>query len=473
MTTYQTKQDLLSAMGAVVQVEDGSVTILDQAKLQGPAIDDLVYNAVFAGQDVKAVARWLIWEMGQELAIRPASINALYLARGCGETSRGWSVPAINLRGMAYDMARAVFQAALPRDVAALIFELARSEMRYTGQSPAEYTSVVLGAAIREGYRGPVFIQGDHFQANPGKYSASVDSEIDAIEHLIRDSIQAGFYNIDIDTSTLVELSQPTITEQQRMNFEQCAHLTKVIRDLEPEGLTISVGGEIGAIGGKNSTAEELRCFMDGYNDDLPEGMLGLSKISIQTGTTHGGVVLPDGSLARVKIDFDTLRRLSNIAQDEYGMGGVVQHGASTLPEEAFHKFPQEGCLEIHLATGFQNIIYEHPEFPSNLRERIHDYLKEEHGHRWEEGWTGDQFIYSNRKRAFAPFKKEIWDIAPRARAAIRQALEEKFAFLFEQLNAVDTVALVGRHIHAPEIRKNLSDFAIRDRTAADAELAD
>jgi fructose/tagatose bisphosphate aldolase len=379
----------------------------------------------------------------------------------------------MNLRGMAYDMARAVFRAALPRDVGAMIFELARSEMGYTGQPPAEYVSVVLGAAIREGYRGPVFIQGDHFQVNPGKYTDSVDSELDALEQLIQDSIHAGFYNIDIDTSTLVDLSQPTIVEQQRTNFELCARFTRTIRELEPEGVTVSVGGEIGEVGGKNSTPEELRAYMNGYNDALPAGMVGMSKVSIQTGTSHGGVVLPDGSLARVKIDFDTLRRLSNIARDEYGMGGAVQHGASTLPAEAFHNFPEEGCLEIHLATGFQNIIYEHSEFPAELRERIYDYLREEHGHRWKEGRTEDQFIYSNRKRALGPFKREVWDIAPQARAAIREALEEKFAFLFEQLSAVDTVALVEKHVQAPEIRKSLGDFAVAGGTAADAELAD
>ncbi|MGD9029598.1 MAG: class II fructose-bisphosphate aldolase [Anaerolineae bacterium] len=459
MTIYQSENDLLHAAETVVHVEDGVVAITDEAKLRGPAIDELVYNAVFAGQGVKAAARWLIWEIGQELGIRPASIHALYLARGRGETTDHWSVPAMNLRGIAYDMARAVFRAALPRDVGAMIFELARSEVAYTDQPPAEYASAVLGAAIREGYRGPVFIQGDHFQVNPGRFTASVGSEVNALEHLIQEAIQAGFYNIDIDTSTTVDLSQPTITEQQQTNFKLCARFTGAIRDLEPEGLTISVGGEIGEIGGKNSTPEELRGFMDGYDDALPKGMLGLSKISVQTGTTHGGVVLPDGSLARVKIDFDTLRRLSAIARDEYGMGGVVQHGASTLPEEAFHKFPEEGCLEIHLATGFQNIIYQHPQFPSELRQRIHDYLRDEHGHRWKEGRTEDQFIYSNRKRAFGPFKKELWDIAPQARAAIRQALEEKFAFLFEKLNAVDTVAMVERHIQAPEIRKTPSDF--------------
>jgi fructose/tagatose bisphosphate aldolase len=473
MIVVKDEQELLDNLRDILVVEDGGVVIKDEAGLAGPALDDLVYNAVFAGDEIRSTARWLIWEIAQELGIRPASINDLYRARGGGEVEGGWSVPAMNLRGMAYDMARAVFQAALPRDVGAMIFEIARSEMGYTGQPPAEYASVVLGAAIREGYRGPVFIQGDHFQVNPGKYTEDIDTELDALEDLIQQSIQAGFFNIDIDTSTLVDLSQDTIEEQQRTNFDLSAHFTEVIRSLEPEGVTISVGGEIGEVGGRNSTPAELRAYMDGYYDELPEGMIGLSKISIQTGTSHGGVVLPDGSLAQVKIDFDVMRRLSNIARDEYGMGGAVQHGASTLPEEAFHKFPEEGCLEIHLATGFQNIIYEHPAFPDDLRQDIYDYLKEEHKHRWKDSQTEEQFIYDNRKRAFGVFKQQVWDIPADAREEMRAALQKKFAFLFEQLDAGDTRALVDEHVDAPAFHKEVSDFLIKGAAAADAELAD
>lgn len=473
MTVYRTNKELLNGVKEAVRVEDGRVDVVDGPKLEGAVTDQLVYNAVFADQSVKRTARWLIWEIGQELGIRPASIDDLYRARGRGETEGGWTVPAMNLRGMAYDMARAVFQAALPRDVGAMIFEIARSEMGYTGQPPAEYASVILAGAIREGYRGPVFIQGDHFQINPGKYTEEIETELDALESLIDESIQSGFYNIDIDSSTLVDLSQPTIAEQQRTNFELSARFTEVVREREPEGVTISVGGEIGEVGGKNSTPQELRAYMDGYNECLAEGMAGLSKISIQTGTSHGGVVLPDGSLAQVRIDFNVMRRLSNIAREEYGMGGAVQHGASTLPEEAFHKFPQEGCLEIHLATGFQNIIYEHNAFANDLRQDIYDYLKDEHGHRWKDSQTEEQFIYDNRKRALGAFKKEIWDLPSEAREQIRDALREKFAFLFEQLSAVETYDMVLEQVSPPAFHKAISDFATKGETAADAELAD
>nr|HID14055.1 aldolase [Anaerolineae bacterium] len=407
------------------------------------------------------------------LGIRPASIHTLYRARGRGEAGAHWTVPAMNLRSIVYDMARAVFRAALPRQVGAMIFELARSEVGYTSQRPAEYTSAVIAAAIREGYRGPLFIQGDHFQVSAKKYASDPQAESGAVEDLIREAIAAGFYNIDIDTSTLVDLSQPTVTEQQRVNFELCARFTALIRELEPQEVIISVGGEIGEVGGKNSTEEELRAFMDGYNSVLPQGLEGLSKLSIQTGTSHGGVVLPDGTLARVKIDFDTLRRLSAVARNEYGMAGAVQHGASTLPPEAFHKFAEADACEVHLATGFQNIIYEHPLFPDELRQRIYAHIKQAHADQWREGQTEEQFIYKNRKRGFGAFKREFWDLPEEVRAAIGRKLEEQFGFLFEQLGVTSTVGLVEQHVVAPVIHKTPADFGLKGELAMAADLAD
>src|SRR5213076_3441861 len=195
-------------------------------------------------------------------------------------------------------------RAAKKLNAGAFIFEIARSEIGYTEQRPHEYAAVVLAAALREGFTGPLFIQGDHVQVNAKKYAVDPEAEIAAVRGLIEEELAAGFYNIDVDTSTLVDLSQPTLDTQQRVNVERAAELTKFIRDREPPGVTVSVGAEIGEVGGKNSDVHELRAFMDGYGRALArlEGgpYTGISKISVQTGTSHGGVVLPDGSIAKV-----------------------------------------------------------------------------------------------------------------------------------------------------------------------------
>ena len=368
---------------------------------------------------------------------------------GRGEVC-GFTVPAINIRGLSYDVAQAVFRAALASGVGAVIFEIARSEIGYTGQRPEEYTCAVTAAAVKTGFKGPIFIQGDHFQINAKRYAKDPEAETKAVKDLIWEAIDAGFYNIDIDSSTLVDLTQPTVEKQQELNCRLAAELTTMIRDLEPEGITISVGGEIGEVGGRNSTVEELRGFMDGYRallaKDAP-GAKGISKISVQTGTTHGGVPLPDGSIARVKLDFDTLEKLSAAARADYGLAGAVQHGASTLPNEAFDRFPAAGTAEVHLATGFQNIIYDSANFPAALRTRIYDYLKQESASERKEGDTEEQFFYKTRKKGFGAFKQELWELPEAVRQALGAELEAQFALLFRKLNVGNTLATVNRFV--------------------------
>ncbi|NVM22310.1 MAG: class II fructose-bisphosphate aldolase [Desulfobacterales bacterium] len=474
MSSQALKPLVTELQGSVAVDDEAKVSVQDEKKLCGAPIDILANKAVFGKAGEQAAARWLLWELGQVLGVYPASINEFYMARGRGEAPLNFTVPAINLRAMAYDSARAVFRAALARNVGALIFEIARSEIGYTDQRPAEYLSVVTAAAIKEGYRGPLFVQGDHFQVSAKKFKSDPDAEVGAVADLVAESIKAGFYNIDIDTSTLVDLSYPSVDEQQRNNYEVCANLTAFIRKLEPKGVTVSVGGEIGEIGEKNSDETELRAFVDGYNRSLAKGMVGLSKISIQTGTAHGGVPLPDGTLAKVKIDFNVIKELSGIARQAYGMAGAVQHGASTLPDEAFNQFVQNEAAEVHLATGFQNIVYDHERFPTELRNRMYDHIKTAHANERKEGQTEEQFIYKTRKKGLGPFKAELWGLPEDVRGPIRTSLEEKFGFLFDQLNVGDTADLTGRYAPHVEIHKSLADYGAN--AAADehtSELAD
>jgi fructose/tagatose bisphosphate aldolase len=207
------------------------------------------------------------------------------------------------------------------------------------------------------------------------------------------------------------------------------------------------MGGEIGEIGKGNSTVEDLRAFMSNYLKLLPKGTKGISKISVQTGTTHGGVVLPDGSIAKVKIAFDTLKELSNMARAEYGLGGAVQHGASTLPDEAFDMFPKVDTIEVHLATGFQNIVYDSPRFPKELLQKIYNYLDTKCIGERKAGDTDEQFHYNTRKKALGDFKKEMWSLPEADLKAIMQELEERFSLIFHKLNAVDTEKLIKKYV--------------------------
>ncbi len=437
-----------------------TVKITDPAAFRGAPIDKLIYNAVFGEtQEVRGTARWIIKSAGLDLGLWLASIQGLYEAKGRGEAA-GYTIPAVNIRGLTYDVARALARTGLKNNSNAALFEIARSEIGYTKQRPAEYATVIMAAAIKEGLKGPVFVQGDHFQVNAKKYKEDPDKEVQGVKELITEAIEAGFYNIDIDTSTLVDLSKPTLEEQQRLNYEVGADLTAHVRGLEPAGVTVSVGGEIGEVGEKNSTVEELEAYMDGYKAALSAkggGMKGISKVSVQTGTSHGGIPLPDGTIAKVALDFDTLKKLSHAAVEKFGLSGAVQHGASTLPDEMFHRFPETGASEIHLATGFQNMIYDSPDFPSELKEKIYNGLHENFASEKKEGQTEEQFIYKTRKKGFGLAKEEIWLLPESIRSAIGAQLEEKFDFLFKQLNNVDRTGDIEKYIPDTSVSPSLS----------------
>jgi len=415
-------------------------------------IDELVRTAVFGDGDAKAEARKTIHLEARRRGAVPSSVYPLYMAIGRGET-RPFTVPAFNIRALTYDTARALFRAAMRHRVGAFIFEIARSEIGYTEQRPAEYAACVLGAAIAENFKGPVFIQGDHFQASAKKWATpdGKAAETKALESLIDEAIAAEFFNVDIDTSTLVDLQHDTREEQQRENYEGTAHFVKYIREREPEGITISIGGEIGEVGKYNTQPDEVRAYMDGLRR-LVSGMPDISKISVQTGTSHGGVPLPDGSIAQAKIDFNVLRETTRICRGEYGLAGSVQHGASTLPESVFNKFPEAEAVEIHLATGFQNMVLDAPTFPRELKDAIRDFCFEQAADERKPGQTDEQFVYTTRKKALGPFKKRMWDMPAEAKQPIIGELEAKFEFLMERLDVLDTTGIVAKYVTTSDL---------------------
>ncbi len=473
---YQEKlAELIKLLDGSVNLEGTSVSIADGKKLQDK-IELLVRKAVLdEDEGTRFLARYLVRVIASEAGIYPSSIHDLYMARGRGDVPNTFTVPAINLRSLTFYAARIIFNIAREINAGAFIFEIARSETGYTDQRPSEYAANILGAAIAAGHQGPVFIQGDHYQISAGRYKADPEPEIQALKDLTQEAIQAGFFNIDVDASTLVDLSVDDVVEQQVLNSELTAYFTKYIRDLEPQDITISVGGEIGEVGEENSTEEELRAYLDSFKADLEKlapNTVGLSKISVLTGTSHGGVVLPDGSIKKVAVDFNLLKHLGRVARESYGLGGAVQHGASTLPESAFGKFPEYDTLEVHLATNFQNILYN--ELPGGLKDEIYAYLDKNHAHERKEGQTDEQFYYKTRKRALGKFKEAIWSIAPDQRARITAAWDDQFRDLFDSLSIADTRTYVDQHIRPVVVAAKLENYLRGEGEQEDtSDLAD
>ena len=423
----------------------GGNLVLADARLVRDHAESLARAAAFGTESEREAARFATFAAAAELGAWSASIEPFYFARGRGEVS-GFTVPAVNVRGLTFDTCTALFRAMHTTHTGAAVFELSRAEIGFTGQRPAEFATVVMAAALATGHQGPVFIQGDHFQANRKAFAADPDVETAALGTLIREAISAGFLNIDIDASTLVDLSQPTVPGQQRLNAELTARLAAVVRSAQPPGVSVSIGGEIGEVGEGNSTLAELEAYVIQVAE-RSGGSHGLAKVSVQTGTRHGGVTLADGTTAEAALDFGVLESLSRAARERFGMAGAVQHGASTLPSSLFGRFPETGTAEVHLATGFQDLVMDHPALSPDFRESLRQSALERSAAERLRGESDAQLVKRVRKHLWGARKRDFWDLPAAVRTAIGASLESRFRELFADLNVVGSDVLVKRHV--------------------------
>jgi len=369
----------------------------------------------------------LTWEKG----LFPASIAPVYQALGKGELVP-MTIPAFNVRGLTYPLARAIWRAALQQKCGPIIFELAPSESTGCDQTFEEYAALVMAAAFKEGYQGPVFLQGDHF---------SIDhlSDAEPLEELAIEVIESGFYQIDIDGSHQYNSQAEQLTDFHAPNAQITAKMISALRQKQPRDIHLTLGGEVGEIGGRNTSKEDLVAFHSGLQNFLPEGVPGLDKISAQTGTTHSGIVLPDGSTGRMSVDFSLISKLSQQAR-EFGWSGMVQHGASTLQFEDLAQLPQAGVIEVHLATQIQNILFDHPAFPTDLRDQMKRELvastrgaEGDHVNVSAELSEAQQF-YQARWAAWGIYKAQLWQIPSEVINQIGDSLSDWATRVFQSL---------------------------------------
>ena len=198
---YKEEEELWST--GIVEMVNGKVVVCDKELFRNKMVDDLVDTIILSNSiRMKKICHWLVYEVANSFGLFPSSIQSLYQAKA-KENLPSFTVPAINLRVLTYDLAKAVFRSAKKINAGAFIFEIAKSEIGYTNQRPQEYVSCILLAGIKEGFNGPVFIQGDHYQIKAKNYFKDPEEEKNQLKDLIKESIQSGFYNIDIDLSLI------------------------------------------------------------------------------------------------------------------------------------------------------------------------------------------------------------------------------------------------------------------------------
>ncbi len=100
--------------------------------------------------------------------------------------------------------------------------------------------------------------------------------------------------------------------------------------------------------------------------------------------------------------------------------------------------------------------MYDHPAFPKALLDEIHAWVEVNAADERKPDQTDLQFVYSSRKKAIGPFKRQLWDLDTRDEILASQAA--KIAFLFTELRVNGSMDLVERHVDVPEIHRPLPE---------------
>jgi len=72
--------------------------------------------------------------------------------------------------------------------------------------------------------------------------------------------------------------------------------------------------------------------------------------------------------------------------------------------------------------------------------------------------------VYTTRKKAIGPFKRELWDLATKDEVLAAQAA--KIGFLFHELGVVGSRAMVERYVRPVELHRP-APAAIAEASAA------
>ncbi len=460
MSLFKSVRELLESCQGTLEVTNNQLEIQNPDHLKKQLIDALIYNGIFNKDvNIREFIFWLIWEAAGVLNIQLASIQELYEARK--EEARNKNeyphmiIPSIQIPGFSYYTARSVIRAAQQKNVGAFIFELTKADFDHTLQRPKEYTMNCLAAAIKEGYEGILFIQGDQFQINDRNFKQNRVAEVSLTRSLIDEAIDAGFYNIGIDTSTLIDNTIPNVNEQQFLNFALSATLTRFIREKQPEGITVSLGINIARLKEIETLLNDFRAFMNGYNETIKKVELGITVKKMNTIVIQAPLSIEaNKTQAEINMDLDILEKLANLAQNDFDLAGIALNCPADVSDQLLSSLLEKDLAELKFNNIIQDIIYNHTQLPDDLKERFDEYLISTFIHEKEENETMSQFLYKVRKKGFRDFKQEFYDLEDNIKTNISKEIEDKISDLFQKLNLVDSKPLIEKWIKPVAISK-------------------
>lgn len=455
---FETTNDFRAAIAGCLEVRQDQVIVHNQPRLREKSIVDFVYNAVFHPNTAwRQMLHWLIRACAAELEIHPASLYAFFDARGHNVIPR-MTVLAFNLRTLSFDLARACLRAAHRAQTNALVFQLSPREAFYSQQSWHEYASCILGAAIREGHIGPVFLQVDQLALRGN------DENRDDFTALVTETMDAGYFQYILDGTHLIDQRQPSEQDQLQDTLIACADASAFLRLQQPAGVTLSLGCEIPLSAEPNVTANFTRVFANSFLPALRsrgEHFENISKIALPTQTSVSDYPLPSQLSA---LEFEIANEAGELLQRDFHLAGAALHDVSSMPEALFDRLREGGICEAHMGTRLQDLVLDQPAFPEELKARLYRWLDETHPvHSGRK--RGPQEYIENRKFALGAFKRELWNLGSDTRNALAESVEREVENRLVRLGLTNRARLVLdltriQRVNAPPPRSGLHHTA-------------
>lgn len=421
--TFASLADLVRGAGAVFSLQPGAFAVRDPEALRSHLVDRLVHTVVFGDGQAREAARWLIWEAAWQLGIQSASTDPLYRERDRGGQL---VVPAIRVPVLAFDSARAIFSTAKRSRVGAVVFDLPLGDTSWTGQSFAELATVVTAAAIKVGHTGPYYLQCSRCEVDAQERGRDPTRDLVKLKRQIREAVVAGYRNIGL---TVVSTGEDGSTPSGSLGG--CAELAAYVRDLEPDGVTVSIGLEVDRPTLGASSAAELRSFAQGFSVAFAQSAgaqeRGLSALGLSSQTSGERAARHNGNTAATAADAEARRACVEVAHS-LGLAALVR---GVVPGDVGRMIAEPGgpvVLEAHLSETIQNVVLQSTALPGPLRREMQRrlMLAQAGAHVQERG----------EERGWAGLKEQLWTLPDQTRAELRAELEASLEPAYRELGA-------------------------------------
>ena len=444
--------ELSDTIKGCLQVKSGQVNIIDQNIACGTLTDRLIYNAVFHPDiQIKGTSRWLIKAIAQASQIFPASLNGV-LDFSKQQGNMRLSIPVFQLPGFSYTMARAIFRAARENNARAFIFEMDSNQISHANQTLGEYSTIVAAAAVREGFKGPIFIQGNHILAHKRDFQQNPNQEKECLKKSINNAINCGFFNLWLDTFQVALPTQMGTKKNLNSIALLYAEITDSVRTLEPQGLDISLGCKLNPFQELCLEEQDIKEFMEYFQTTLQSlnpGAKGISKLGFSPESNSSTPKQINQPHELEYLDPNTLIRLSKYANEKYGLVTRLNLKPSDISQNTLKRFSGIGNAELKIQLEYQALIIDHHDFPSEFKGELNFNFP----NRVEEEKIRSPISH----KAFGIFKEKFWTLPEPLQQDISKELETTVSSLFKTLQIGNTQEWVFPLPSSPPVLLSLS----------------